>query len=250
MSDSEWVSRLRKFASTGVWPAGEGNRPAPRQKKRFELYQRIEKCPMQAHGQKSLFGQVRQCTCGFHPQKVPWDSRVLHLVRSTELWGSRVQQVLSKALWDTSRLQQTAAEGHLRTPLNLSMTHVTDPTEASTSTYPTERSFSTAPSVAVSAAQPQTASMPVLSPGAVSATVSAAASRTDTDIASPVQLPRLWSEGFPPEDHKWILKSLLKLGHKGKLELQDHLKLVGFKHPSVVEGSSPLRAVRLMSGLL
>ncbi|XP_034054489.1 uncharacterized protein LOC117534408 isoform X1 [Gymnodraco acuticeps] len=104
-------------------------------------------------------------------------------------------------------------------PRKATETHVTDPTEASTSTYPTERSFSTAPSVAVSAAQPRTASVPVLSPGA------AAASRTETDTASPVQLPRLWSEGFPPEDHKWILKSLLKFGPKGKLELQDHLKL-------------------------
>ncbi|KAI4792189.1 hypothetical protein KUCAC02_033549 [Chaenocephalus aceratus] len=97
-------------------------------------------------------------------------------------------------------------------PRKATETHVTDPTEASTSTDPTERSFSTAPIVAVSAA----------------------ASRTETDTASPVQLPRLWSEGFPPEDHKWILKSLLKLGPKGKLELQDHLKLWYFPpEPSI-----------------
>ena len=37
MADSDW----RKFASTGAWPAGEGNRPAPRQKKWSELYQRV-----------------------------------------------------------------------------------------------------------------------------------------------------------------------------------------------------------------
>ncbi|KAJ8335566.1 hypothetical protein SKAU_G00389080 [Synaphobranchus kaupii] len=42
MSDSKWMSRLRKFASTGVWPASEGNRPAPRQKKWHDLYQRIQ----------------------------------------------------------------------------------------------------------------------------------------------------------------------------------------------------------------
>lgn len=41
MADSEWMSRLRKFASTGAWPAGEGNRPAPRQKKWYELYQKV-----------------------------------------------------------------------------------------------------------------------------------------------------------------------------------------------------------------
>ncbi|XP_031423253.1 uncharacterized protein LOC116220492 isoform X2 [Clupea harengus] len=38
-------------------------------------------------------------------------------------------------------------------------------------------------------------------------------------------LPRLWSEGLPPEDHKWIVETLFKLGPKGKLELQDNLQL-------------------------
>ncbi len=27
MPDTEWMSRLRKFASTGAWPADAGNRP-------------------------------------------------------------------------------------------------------------------------------------------------------------------------------------------------------------------------------
>ncbi|MED6259750.1 hypothetical protein ATANTOWER_030080, partial [Ataeniobius toweri] len=53
----------------GSWPADEGKWPAPRQKKWYELYQRIEKCPMMQHGQKSLFGGVRRCLCGFHIQK-------------------------------------------------------------------------------------------------------------------------------------------------------------------------------------
>ncbi|MED6275994.1 hypothetical protein CHARACLAT_032396, partial [Characodon lateralis] len=56
---------------TGSWPADEGNRSAPRQKKWYKLYQRIEKCPMMQHGQKSLFGAVRRCLCGFHIQKQP-----------------------------------------------------------------------------------------------------------------------------------------------------------------------------------
>ncbi|KAK5600524.1 hypothetical protein CRENBAI_017518 [Crenichthys baileyi] len=70
MPDTVWMARLRSFATTGSWPADEGNRPAPRQKKWYELYQRIEKCPMMQHGQKSLFGGVRRCLCGFHIQKV------------------------------------------------------------------------------------------------------------------------------------------------------------------------------------
>jgi len=119
----------------------------------------------------------------------------------------------------------------------------------------------------------QTASVPVLSPGAVSATVSvshfifhfilcrasavfvpvykvayalllffskAAASRTENDTASTVQLLHLWSEGLPPEDHKWVRKSILKLGPRGKLELQDHLKLWYFPpQPSQLYHQAP-----------
>ncbi|KAI9520647.1 hypothetical protein NQZ68_015566 [Dissostichus eleginoides] len=139
MSDSEWMSRLRKFASTGAWPAGEGNRPAPRQKKWCELYQRNLVKPTELWDSRVLHlvrstelrgsrvlhlvrstelwdsrllhlvrsTELRGSRLLHLVQSTePWDSRVLHLVRSTELWGSRVQQVLSKALWDTSRLQQ------------------------------------------------------------------------------------------------------------------------------------------------
>ncbi|KAJ8341956.1 hypothetical protein SKAU_G00342470 [Synaphobranchus kaupii] len=33
MGDGEWMARLKKFATTGVWPSEAGNRPAPRQKR-------------------------------------------------------------------------------------------------------------------------------------------------------------------------------------------------------------------------
>ncbi|MEQ2169900.1 hypothetical protein GOODEAATRI_029781 [Goodea atripinnis] len=38
-------------------------------------------------------------------------------------------------------------------------------------------------------------------------------------------LPRLWAEGIPPKDHRWITKTLFRMGAKGKVELQDNLKL-------------------------
>ncbi|XP_059182208.1 uncharacterized protein LOC131960960 [Centropristis striata] len=69
MGDDEWMSRLRRFAASGVWPSEAGNRPAPRQKKWHDLYQKIEKCPMQQRGQASLFGGTRACNCGFHTNK-------------------------------------------------------------------------------------------------------------------------------------------------------------------------------------
>ncbi|CAM4568947.1 unnamed protein product [Leuciscus chuanchicus] len=71
MDDTEWVSRLRSFASTGVWPSDAGNRPAPRQKKWYSLYQKIDKCPLQLRGQRTLFSQPQRCLCGFHSHKLP-----------------------------------------------------------------------------------------------------------------------------------------------------------------------------------
>ncbi|MED6243960.1 hypothetical protein ATANTOWER_031475 [Ataeniobius toweri] len=61
MDDNEWFSRLRSFASTGVWPSDAGNRPAPRQQKWCTLYQKIEKCPLQLRGQWTLFSQPKGC---------------------------------------------------------------------------------------------------------------------------------------------------------------------------------------------
>ncbi|CAL8307416.1 unnamed protein product [Merluccius merluccius] len=92
------------------------------------------------------------------------------------------------------------------------------------------------------APDPQTdahASVPVLSPIAVCATVSTADSRTEAQPPT-TQLPRLWSEGLPPEDHKWILKTVLKVGPKGKLELQNNLKLWYFPpQPSQLYHQAP-----------
>ncbi|KAJ8290439.1 hypothetical protein GJAV_G00012900 [Gymnothorax javanicus] len=69
MGEGEWMTRLRAFASTGVWPSGAGNRPAPQQRKWHDLYQKIEKCPMQTRRQTALFGGSMACNCGFHTPK-------------------------------------------------------------------------------------------------------------------------------------------------------------------------------------
>ncbi|KAG9267559.1 hypothetical protein AMEX_G18412 [Astyanax mexicanus] len=95
MGDEEWVARLKTFAGTGVWPSEAGNRPAPRQKKWHELYQKasikhiinqgsaitinnavsklsywnflqVEKCPAQLKQQTSIFGGRQSCVCGYH----------------------------------------------------------------------------------------------------------------------------------------------------------------------------------------
>ena len=42
MGEGEWMVRLKSFASSGVWLAGGGNRLSPRQRKIFDLYQKIK----------------------------------------------------------------------------------------------------------------------------------------------------------------------------------------------------------------
>lgn len=65
MSDAEWISRLKKFASTGIWPSNEGNRPAPRQKKWYEIYQRVSECLLPLHDREIIIKKRLKCllTC-------------------------------------------------------------------------------------------------------------------------------------------------------------------------------------------
>ncbi|KAI9541920.1 hypothetical protein NQZ68_026385 [Dissostichus eleginoides] len=102
MGDAEWLARLKAFANSGVWPSEGGNKPAPRQRKWYDLYQKIEKCPMQARRQTTLFGGSMACNCGFHVVKP----------------ASAPQSVASvSAPGATASAQQT----FLRPPLSLSM---------------------------------------------------------------------------------------------------------------------------------
>ncbi|XP_059354008.1 uncharacterized protein LOC132091966 [Carassius carassius] len=71
MSNAEWLARLESFAQTGVWPSTQGNRPSPRQKRWHELYQKIEKCPLQMRGQTTLLKEAQTCIYGFHKVHPP-----------------------------------------------------------------------------------------------------------------------------------------------------------------------------------
>jgi hypothetical protein len=39
MPDEEWSKRLQQYAATGCWTGG--NKPAPRQKKWYQLYKKV-----------------------------------------------------------------------------------------------------------------------------------------------------------------------------------------------------------------
>ncbi|XP_036419498.1 uncharacterized protein LOC118803096 [Colossoma macropomum] len=96
MGDDEWMSRLKRFAASGIWPSDAGNRPAPRQKKWYDLYQKIEKCPLQSRGQTTLFRGYRSCNCGFHIIRAP--SHPVTSVTTTASPSSPVQSPRQPAL--------------------------------------------------------------------------------------------------------------------------------------------------------
>ncbi|KAL7844989.1 hypothetical protein SRHO_G00235290 [Serrasalmus rhombeus] len=66
MGDDEGMSHLKRFAASGIRPSDAGNRLSPRQKKWYDLYQKIEKCPQQSRGQTTLFCGYRNRNFGFH----------------------------------------------------------------------------------------------------------------------------------------------------------------------------------------
>ncbi|XP_073804837.1 uncharacterized protein isoform X3 [Danio rerio] len=202
MSDADWISRLKKFASTGVWPSNEGNRPAPRQKKWHEIYQRIEKCPLQSRGQRTLLGGVLKCTCGFHTQKQSTASAAP---------AQTVQQpaptVPAQEVMETRQL-----EAQPQPPSTPSVASKISPQLSMTQDLQVSAPVLTSTTAVTSSTEP-------------SSIVSTAPSGSLLQAPSGVPLPRLWAETLPPEDHKWIASRLFKMGSKGKPELRDNLQL-------------------------
>ncbi|XP_073805185.1 uncharacterized protein [Danio rerio] len=246
MSDADWISRLKKFASTGVWPSNEGNRPAPRQKKWHEIYQRIEKCPLQSRGQRTLLGGVLKCTCGFHTQKQSTASAAP---------AQTVQQpaptVTAQEVMETRQLEaqpQPPSTPSVASKISPQLSMFTKPRFSGSHIAAAKPNLSVArrpsqadvqPSSAVcSASTPSTAtqdlqvSAPVLTSTAAvtsstepSGIVSTAPSGSLLQAPSAVPLPRLWAETLPPVDHKWIASRLFKIGSNEKPELRDNLQL-------------------------
>ncbi|XP_073805070.1 uncharacterized protein isoform X3 [Danio rerio] len=202
MSDADWISRLKKFASTGVWPSNEGNRPAPRQKKWHEIYQRIEKCPLQSRGQRTLLGGVLKCTCGFHTQKQSTASAAP---------AQTVQQpaptVPAQEVMETRQL-----EAQPQPPSTPSVASKISPQLSMTQDLQVSAPVLTSTTAVTSSTEP-------------SSIVSTAPSGSWLQAPSAVPLPRLWAETLPPEDHKWIASRLFKMGSKGKPELRDNFQL-------------------------
>ncbi|RVE72561.1 hypothetical protein OJAV_G00039730 [Oryzias javanicus] len=213
MSDSEWMSRLRTFASTGSWPSSAGNRPAPRQKKWHDLYNKIEKCPLQMRSQRTLLNEPQKCVCGFH---IPKTTPSPHQTESAAAASSSrdVASPSKKVKMTLSMFERSRYSGHhvlaARPNINVARRSRT-PQEQKQSCSEAGNFHTSTPPL-----EPETVCPPLTDLSGDSAGDSAA-------------LPLLWPGTVPLEDQKWMSAALFHIGARGKLELRDSLQL--WYHP-------------------
>ncbi|XP_045920358.1 selenoprotein V-like isoform X2 [Micropterus dolomieu] len=235
MGDGEWMARLRAFVNTGLWPSG-GNKPAPRQRKWYDLYQKIEKCPMQAHGQSTLFVGPKACNCGFHtvkpatqppaeaPQSVASDSdpgaTSASAAASAATPRSFLRPPLSLSMFTKSRFGGSKSDSlkpnlvarrtpspspsSVRTPSSSPLPPSPLPSPSSVRTPSSSRLL--APS-SVRTPSPSVSSSLAVAPDESGGVPSAAAA-----VAASVWLPGELSKTIPVQDHRWIASTLFPSG--------------------------------------
>ncbi|XP_026120630.1 uncharacterized protein LOC113099961 [Carassius auratus] len=183
----------------------------------------IEKCPMLSRGQTTLLGGVLKCICGFHTLK-PTASNVT---------GPAQKVVEQPHAAETAKKVMEQSQPDIQ-PHPLPKPQPTAPVEARVATQ-----FSLTPDPTVPTPVPR-ATADVSNPAQPCRIVSTAPSGALLQGPSVVQLPRLWSETIPPEDHKWIGKRLFKIGSKGKPALRDDLQLWYYPpQPALIYNQAP-----------
>ncbi|XP_052441426.1 uncharacterized protein LOC127980742 [Carassius gibelio] len=223
-----------------MWPSNEGNRPAPRQKKWYEIYQRptasnvtglAQKVVEQPHAAETAKKVMEQSQPDLQPHPLPKP-------QPTAPVEARVATQFS--LFTKSRF--TGSHIAAAKP-NLSLARRTSQAEDQPSAAVSSASR---PSTTVSTPDPTVptpvprATADVSNPAQPCRIVSTAPSGALLQGPSVVQLPRLWSETIPPEDHKWIGKRLFKIGSKGKPALRDDLQLWYYPpQPALIYNQAP-----------
>ncbi|KAB5574970.1 hypothetical protein PHYPO_G00215240 [Pangasianodon hypophthalmus] len=232
MGDQEWMSRLRQFASTGVWPSEAGNRPAPHQKKWYDLFQRIDKCPAQARGQTSLFGGVQSCLCGFHLPRGTSDQPAstsgaaptptsaqttrrppLNISMFTKPWFGGTHSAAAKP--NSSSASSPLSESASPSP-SASVTASTHPSSTlkASSFPPSTVRASPSPSESLRASPSPSESGDPITSAAPSGVPTSAPPAPDDGSGSVSSLPPEMRKTIPLQDQRWIASTLY---HGGRL---------------------------------
>ncbi|RXN21513.1 proline-rich receptor kinase PERK2 [Labeo rohita] len=218
MGDGEWMVRLSSFASSGAWPSGAGNRPAP-----WQL--QIEKCPLQAHGQTTLFGGSMVCSCGFHtttpetatstqaaaaPPQTPAPRSFLRPPPSLSMW---VPVGFTKAQF--SRTEDPQPSPSSVKTVSPSPSSVRTPTMPSVMTpSPSPSSMSTKPKGPVRTPSPSPSSLQTHIPASFSEEEPGRVQPTPAEASASFWLPGELVKTIPMQDQRWIANTLF---HSGKL---------------------------------
>ncbi|XP_061107847.1 uncharacterized protein LOC133135094 [Conger conger] len=257
MGDGEWLARLQRFASSGVWPSGEGNRPAPRQKRWHKLYQKGHPpAKVDAAASTSAVGATSSTiavSASTSAEDVTHSTSTVGtaLGRGTPLCSPVNRPKMSISMFEKSRFggsHVAAARPNWNVqrkptqtpPIPATSTSTSDPQpspalrpiiQPSSSFFLPPATDTTTPqtppipSTSTSDPQPSPALRPIIQPSSSFFLPPA----TDNTPADPVELPLLWPQTMLQQDRKWVAEALFWANSKGKLELKDSLQL--WYHP-------------------
>ncbi|XP_052441053.1 uncharacterized protein LOC127979559 [Carassius gibelio] len=245
MSNAEWLARLESFAQTGVWPSTQGNRPSPRQKRWHEMYQKIEKCPLQMRGQTTLLKEAQTCICGFHKVHPPVTGEASQSTPAqstpsvSDVSCPAKRPKLTLSMFEKSRFggsHVAAAKPNLSTQRKTSQM-LEHSSSATVSCPPSDPHPPPSPKPHQPVIQssssfflPPPQSSQRIKKTATPSTVSENTVVRSPQVSSqPEDLPLLWPQTMPQQDQKWVSEALFRVGAKGKLELRENLQL--WYHP-------------------
>ncbi|XP_052450243.1 uncharacterized protein LOC128011639 [Carassius gibelio] len=241
MSNAEWLARLESFAQTGVWPSTQGNRPSPRQKRWHEMYQKIEKCPLQMRGQTTLLKEAQTCICGFHKVHPPVTGEASQSTPAqstpsvSDVSCPAKRPKLTLSMFEKSRFggsHVAAAKPNLSTQRKTSQM-LEHSSSATVSCPPSDPHPPPSPKPHQPVIQssssfflPPPQSSQRIKKTATPSTVSENTVVRSPQVSSqPEDLPLLWPQTMPQQDQKWVSEALFRVGAKGKLELRENLQL-------------------------
>ncbi|XP_026110189.1 uncharacterized protein LOC113083132 [Carassius auratus] len=245
MSNAEWLARLESFAQTGVWPSTQGNRPSPRQKRWHEMYQKIEKCPLQMRGQTTLLKEAQTCICGFHKVHPPVTGEASQSTPAqstpsvSDVSCPAKRPKLTLSMFEKSRFggsHVAAVKPNLSTQRKTSQM-LEHSSSATVSCPPSDPHPPPSPKPHQPVIQssssfflPPPQSSQRIKKTATPSTVSENTVVRSPQVSSqPEDLPLLWPQTMPQQDQKWVSEALFRVGAKGKLELRENLQL--WYHP-------------------
>ncbi|XP_026116625.1 uncharacterized protein LOC113095216 [Carassius auratus] len=217
----------------------------PDKKRWHEMYQKIEKCPLQMRGQTTLLKEAQTCICGFHKVHPPVTGEASQSTPAqstpsvSDVSCPAKRPKLTLSMFEKSRFggsHVAAAKPNLSTQRKTSQM-LEHSSSATVSCPPSDPHPPPSPKPHQPVIQssssfflPPPQSSQRIKKTATPSTVSENTVVRSPQVSSqPEDLPLLWPQTMPQQDQKWVSEALFRVGAKGKLELRENLQL--WYHP-------------------